>query len=1301
MGLGAINPALSVAFWQTSAGGDYIRQAEQKGMTGTQAQIYGTIMGAMESITESIGAKLTENVGKAFFKDGAKEGLKAFGLDIAENFFEEAIMEPIDEAVTQLSGGEADYNNIGARMWESGINGALTSVLMGGASAGIGKASNVIFKMQNGQQVTQEEIADALKEINKSEEVDIEKLLAESFKFTAEDLYKNLDAQARTEQKLENIAGQMTQEEGRNLLPKKQDTTTQNKAILPQAEQTTQEQGKVAQNETSQEIRQDEELTEKTGQIVTNLMRSIDNYNNTRQEGEKVFDINDENTRKEIESIQKIAQDRGINITFDESRFDNSTDNAFYEYDDNGNVANIVLNPNSASKKYVQNLAVHELVHSFSGDKKSNLMNSVLDYAKTLEGYNKAYQDITNAYKSKYGNNVSEDVINEEVVANILGEKLGDKQFVNDMINGKYATQNRGFVEKIYEFVKNQINRFRGYKDQEQYWKHVKELFDDAYKNSEINKGQSYSREATAMTNIKDSQGRNLSEGQVEYFKDSKLRDDKGNLIPMYHSTNADFTVFDKSKLGDNTFYDNTAFGFFVTPNKVFSERFQDINNEGKSGKTMEVYIDAKKPITYPLNANYKYSGAELDRITREWLEGTGASEYISELENQVEEGEADNIWEAYVNMLVGETSYDLAESEREMLEKNGYDAVEIVEGIESDLVEGSKSNEPVSSYAVFNSNQIKNVDNITPTDNQDIRYSTEYQGEHQIDTENSTTLDNLDLTEIENKVKKVNGALSKQDYSDLARLKKALQNPDNITIYRASPVNELNNGDWVTTDKAYAQNVAKENGGKVYTYQVSANELYYPDNVKDLPSLHRLSSFQYNSQEQISTTDNQGNKLSKGQQKYFENVSPEELVNGKIPLVFHTTTDRTAQFNEFNPVGTRGYRFGDQVVNYYTDSKDMSGSYANSNYKMADTKKLTSLEDVQKYIKDYNNTVTDETSRNYGIIKNNDGTFSLIDNSEAKKETADFLNNLTDEEKQELFDNIYYDEDLAGTPYENSIQWDKLNKTLQKKYRDFTDKYIGTGKIAEVTSNLVSMLNYDDTNLVLGTYQNENELFRNLKQDMQVASADNNKIQYSGYVKLTNPYVIDAEGRNWDTISYDIPTEIREEINNIKSNRDTLFQLKDLAEESVEKNKEYETSDSYTNYKMAEEVKDGIISTVKGRTGTAKDFREALQDCIWFGFEYSDYIEKLRELGTEMPSGDTKVEDLISQSTSNEYDIKQKLSHYGNMTLDEFVKEIYKLTGENLKYGKPSSYFKENYSKITGKPYFDNNGLNGDVLFK
>ena len=42
----------------------------------------------------------------------------------------------------------------------------------------------------------------------------------------------------------------------------------------------------------------------------------------------------------------------------------------------------------------------------------------------------------------------------------------------------------------------------------------------------------------------KDSEGNELSDGQVEYFKNSKVRDGNGNLLVMYHGTEEDFTVF-------------------------------------------------------------------------------------------------------------------------------------------------------------------------------------------------------------------------------------------------------------------------------------------------------------------------------------------------------------------------------------------------------------------------------------------------------------------------------------------------------------------------------------------------------------------------------------------------------------------------------------------------------------------------------------------------------------------------------------------------------------------------------------
>ena len=116
--------------------------------------------------------------------------------------------------------------------------------------------------------------------------------------------------------------------------------------------------------------------------------------------------------------------------------------------------------------------------------------------------------------------------------------------------------------------------------------------------------------------------------------------------------------------------------------------------------------------------------------------------------------------------------------------------------------------------------------------------------------------------------------------------------------------------------------------------------------------SLEDAIAGDFNSKKNIKTsknTDNEGKELSKGQQKRFEDSKVKDE-NGALIRVYHTTTDPVIQFNEFNPVGTPGYRFGEHIVNYFSGSKKMSGSYANNRYEMADTKKLESIADVQNW---------------------------------------------------------------------------------------------------------------------------------------------------------------------------------------------------------------------------------------------------------------------------------------------------------------------------------------------------------------
>lgn len=64
-------------------------------------------------------------------------------------------------------------------------------------------------------------------------------------------------------------------------------------------------------------------------------------------------------------------------------------------------------------------------------------------------------------------------------------------------------------------------------------------------------------------------------------------------------------------------------------------------------------------------------------------------------------------------------------------------------------------------------------------------------------------------------------------DAESIAALKAIRDNPDAlVNIYRASPKNELNSGDWVTLSKAYADQHASSNGSQAFTYNVPARDI-------------------------------------------------------------------------------------------------------------------------------------------------------------------------------------------------------------------------------------------------------------------------------------------------------------------------------------------------------------------------------------------------------------------------------------------------------------------------------------------
>lgn len=92
-----------------------------------------------------------------------------------------------------------------------------------------------------------------------------------------------------------------------------------------------------------------------------------------------------------------------------------------------------------------------------------------------------------------------------------------------------------------------------------------------------------------------DNKGRQLTKAQQEYFKNSVVKDEKGNLKVVYHGTPLDFNKFSYDFVGAN----GTALGkgFYLTDSLSMAKGF---SKEGK--EPMQLYVN----ITNPMSLNEK-----------------------------------------------------------------------------------------------------------------------------------------------------------------------------------------------------------------------------------------------------------------------------------------------------------------------------------------------------------------------------------------------------------------------------------------------------------------------------------------------------------------------------------------------------------------------------------------------------------------------------------------------------------------------------------------------------------------------
>ena len=185
-----------------------------------------------------------------------------------------------------------------------------------------------------------------------------------------------------------------------------------------------------------------------------------------------------------------------------------------------------------------------------------------------------------------------------------------------------------------------------------------------------------------------DSEGNALSAGQREYFADSKVLDENGNLLLVYHGTRkADFTEFRRNV---NYFTDSAEMADSYSPN----------------GERYAGYLNITNP--YIIDAGgEKWSRIPIDDETKQFLDERGSSTF-----------EEDGAWRT--------TPADIAAAIEEAVDDGEMDYDGIIIRNVDDTGSYSKTGKSVvaNDYITFRSNQFKNADNASPTTDRDIRHA-------------------------------------------------------------------------------------------------------------------------------------------------------------------------------------------------------------------------------------------------------------------------------------------------------------------------------------------------------------------------------------------------------------------------------------------------------------------------------------------------------------------------------------------------------------------------------------------------
>ena len=279
------------------------------------------------------------------------------------------------------------------------------------------------------------------------------------------------------------------------------------------------------------------------------------------------------------------------------------------------------------------------------------------------------------------------DYVEEEEVSDADAEAMLDDSISDYAEAMGYDLKGMSFEEKAQIYDQMQRNMSQA---DEEYLELAQEMerLDDLYPAYE---GETITINGQEKT-VYNSNGDRIAKSEqalrnfYKWFGDSKVVDEQGRPLVVYHGTNAEFDIFDVKKQGKN----DTVFfgrGFYFTPNKKVAEHYA--NNK----IVMPVYLNIKNPLDLSDLAYKQINEIGIDKLKELGIYTKEAKDFIENPVEIIKNGKPvkeTTILENYI--AEGKLGKKLSDNAK----KQGFDGV-IVKGKE---------------YVAFEPNQIKSTSN-------------------------------------------------------------------------------------------------------------------------------------------------------------------------------------------------------------------------------------------------------------------------------------------------------------------------------------------------------------------------------------------------------------------------------------------------------------------------------------------------------------------------------------------------------------------------------------------------------------